>query len=479
MSSISGPLHSRHGKIYSIQTKLGSGASGNVYLVLNQETHSPSALKKSKNSSGSYIGRDIVMSLAADQIRHVVHSKDFVSKKTHYWMVMELVGPDAKKRVLQKNLLDTKSFVLVAKQGLELLADLKARGLVHSDIKPENLSVEKDNQLKLFDLGLMRFIGNITKEDFVGTRFYQAPEMLERNNLCGYPMDMWSLGCVLFELYTGEPLCQGDISQQLRVIEDQLREDGDLIANWKRRIFYAARSKQETARNAKTVIAILDGMLRLNPEIRVSPEQGIQHPVFQSDIGFELRLSIPFLNRTFARLYDATEHEQNQKKPLWSCDIGVKKPGMQFHHVERVHDGNYILEVVDENQTVLKSQRVNLSDNTALCLGRDREDIQTLPSRIAVRVENRVAKVAALSIFHGEKKGELAIFRAPLETAWELNSFLPSNFSGQYYLKLHDDGNSFGMSCHPIQSGDKIIVDLNDRGSPFCTVSSAGPSPVG
>lgn len=75
-------------------------------------------------------------------------------------------------------------------------------GYFHRDIKPENILV-KDNLLKLADFGSVRRIN--TKHpytEYISTRWYRAPECLLTDGYYSYPMDLWSIGCVMFEIIT-------------------------------------------------------------------------------------------------------------------------------------------------------------------------------------------------------------------------------------------------------------------------------------
>jgi len=101
-----------------------------------------------------------------------------------------------------------------AKQLLKALVFLEEREIIHCDLKPENiLIVDREKEtLKLVDFG-----SGCLKTDqaysYVQSRFYRAPEVILR---LGYSekVDIWSFGCILAELYTGEPLFPGNNEQE-------------------------------------------------------------------------------------------------------------------------------------------------------------------------------------------------------------------------------------------------------------------------
>jgi len=86
-------------------------------------------------------------------------------------------------------------------QITEALCHMLERKLMHRDIKPANVFVDKDGAVKLGDLGLGRIFSSQTLEtnSVVGTPYYMAPEVMNQSPYA-YPADIWSLGCVIYEL---------------------------------------------------------------------------------------------------------------------------------------------------------------------------------------------------------------------------------------------------------------------------------------
>ncbi|KAI3453012.1 hypothetical protein Pfo_009675 [Paulownia fortunei] len=96
-----------------------------------------------------------------------------------------------------------------AKQLFIALKHLKNCGVLHSDIKPDNMLVnEAKNVLKLCDFGNAMFAGKNEITPYLVSRFYRAPEII-LGLPYDHPMDIWSVGCCLFELYTGKVLFPG------------------------------------------------------------------------------------------------------------------------------------------------------------------------------------------------------------------------------------------------------------------------------
>lgn len=122
-------------------------------------------------------------------------------------------------------------------QLFRALRYMHAAGVVHRDLKPTNVLLNRDCELALADFGLARHIapgasrrssdagtdrrGQLTK--YVVTRWYRAPELLVQNHRYDSAVDMWSIGCILAELLGAKALFPGkDSLHQLRLIVERL-----------------------------------------------------------------------------------------------------------------------------------------------------------------------------------------------------------------------------------------------------------------
>jgi serine/threonine-protein kinase PRP4 len=119
------------------------------------------------------------------------------------------------KKFGKENGLNIKAVRVYAQQLLQALALLKKVNLIHSDIKPDNILVtENKNILKLCDLGSASDASENEITPYLVSRFYRAPEVI-----LGLPydfgIDMWSVGCTLYELYTGKILFPGRSNNQM------------------------------------------------------------------------------------------------------------------------------------------------------------------------------------------------------------------------------------------------------------------------
>ena len=102
---------------------------------------------------------------------------------------------------------------------VEGLQHLKEVGIVHCDLKPENILYTQNqirNEVKIIDLGSAYHIDKLDKPfEYVCTRYYRAPEVVLTRCRYSYPSDMWSLGCMVAELFTSIPLFPAKNARQL------------------------------------------------------------------------------------------------------------------------------------------------------------------------------------------------------------------------------------------------------------------------
>ncbi|PKA64882.1 Serine/threonine-protein kinase AFC3 [Apostasia shenzhenica] len=110
-----------------------------------------------------------------------------------------------------------------AKQLFIALKHLRNCGVLHCDIKPDNMLVnEAKNVLKLCDFGNAMFAGKNEITPYLVSRFYRAPEII-LGLPYDHPLDMWSVGCCLFELYTGKVLFPGPSNNDMLRLHMELK----------------------------------------------------------------------------------------------------------------------------------------------------------------------------------------------------------------------------------------------------------------
>ncbi|CAM9396076.1 unnamed protein product [Chrysoparadoxa australica] len=196
---------------------LGEGTYGVVYKARDKVTDEIVALKRIRlevedEGIPSTALREISL-LRELQHPNIVELKDCVQNEGKLYLIFEFVDRDLKKYVEScSGMLDpmlVKSYLYQICRGLEFC---HARGVMHRDLKPQNLLVSRDGKLKLADFGLARAfcppIRPLTHE--VVTLWYRAPEILLGSQTYAPPVDVWAVGTILCEMVTKRPLFPGD-----------------------------------------------------------------------------------------------------------------------------------------------------------------------------------------------------------------------------------------------------------------------------
>ncbi|MGK5729657.1 serine/threonine-protein kinase [Streptomyces sp. URMC 124] len=140
----------------------------------------------------------------------VVAVYDFGSWDGRFYLVMELVrGPSLAQELSSRGPLAPRRVARIAAQSAAGLAAAHRQGVVHRDIKPGNLMLDADDTLKIGDFGIARFVDETSAAltrvgQIVGTSTYLAPERA-LGRVAGPASDVYSLGCVLYQLLAGQP----------------------------------------------------------------------------------------------------------------------------------------------------------------------------------------------------------------------------------------------------------------------------------
>jgi serine/threonine protein kinase/Tfp pilus assembly protein PilF len=213
------PIGALFAKRYLVVADLGKGGMGRVYKVLDKELNEVIALKVLKPEIASdeqIIERFRNELKLARRISHknicgMYHlSKD--ESDTHY-ITMEFVpGEDLKTLIRRIGQLSLGKGIFIAKQICEGLAEAHRLGVVHRDLKPQNIMIDQEGHVRIMDFGIARSIqreGLTQADTIVGTAEYMAPEQVEGTEI-DHRTDIYSLGVVLFEMLTGQTPFQSE-----------------------------------------------------------------------------------------------------------------------------------------------------------------------------------------------------------------------------------------------------------------------------
>ncbi|QDT63911.1 serine/threonine protein kinase [Calycomorphotria hydatis] len=191
---------------------LGAGGAGTVFRGKNEETGEEAAVKLllPEHMENEEVSRRFVREIGVAQRvqhAHVVRYIDCAIDKGILYFAMELVPYGSLREVLRgANKLAWKDAAESAMHIAEALEAIHAEGIVHRDLKPENIYLSDDGRLKVGDFGLARD-DNASKltvsGQTVGSLRYMAPEQVRGEEHLDGRVDLYALGCLLFEMLAG------------------------------------------------------------------------------------------------------------------------------------------------------------------------------------------------------------------------------------------------------------------------------------
>uniref|UniRef100_A0A3Q1FAU2 mitogen-activated protein kinase n=1 Tax=Acanthochromis polyacanthus TaxID=80966 RepID=A0A3Q1FAU2_9TELE len=270
---------------YTTLRSIGSGAYGTVCSATDQKTKEKVAIKKLYRPFQSLIhAKRAYRELRL--LRHIRHENVSMSLALLFdchsslssYMVMPFVAQDLGHIMKKRRLTDR----VISYLFYQLLRGLK-------DLKPGNLAVSENCELKILDFGLARQTES-EMTGYVVTRWYRAPEVIFNWMHYSQTVDVWSAACILAEMITGQVLFPGhdSIDQLKRILRLTGTPDSSLVQKMqskdaqsyvrglppqKKKIFREVFQSMDD-----NAVDLLEGMLLLDPEMRLTATQGLSHP---------------------------------------------------------------------------------------------------------------------------------------------------------------------------------------------------------
>ncbi|XP_033833919.2 cyclin-dependent kinase 15 isoform X1 [Periophthalmus magnuspinnatus] len=283
--------------------KLGEGAYAEVYKGISRINGQLVALKVIRTSAQE--GVPFTAMREASLLKKLKHNNvvllhDIVQTDDTLTFVFEYVQTDLSQYMQQHpGGLHSHNVKLFSFQLLRGLSYVHKQKILHRDLKPQNLLISFRGELKLADFGLARSksVPCQTFSSEVVTLWYRPPEVLLGSTDYSSALDMWGAGCILVEMLQGAPAFPGlsDISEQLRKIFSVLGVPSEetwpgvsLLPNYSTECF--GRRDPRPLRSVWKRLGMLptktedlvQNLLRPNPRVRISAQDGLQYKYFSS-----------------------------------------------------------------------------------------------------------------------------------------------------------------------------------------------------
>ena len=226
---------------YALEMLVGSGGMADVYRAKDQlleRTVAVKILHQQYENDTEFIARFQREAKAAARITHpnIVNVYDVGVAEGRHYIVMEYVpGHTLKERIKEEGPVPATEALHIARQIAGALAQAHANNLVHCDIKPHNILVMPDGNVKVADFGIARAVTESTmtyNDNIMGSVHYFSPEQA-RGTIITPKSDVYSLGVVLYEMLTGRIPFDGNtaVSIARKHLEEEPQSVRSLVPN--------------------------------------------------------------------------------------------------------------------------------------------------------------------------------------------------------------------------------------------------------
>jgi len=327
-------------RTYSAQRVLGKGSFGVVYQAQIIETGEIVAIKSIRMQEKD---REVQILKELDGHPNIVSLRGaFLSTESggepKLNLVLEFLS-DTLHRVIkhynQKHKAMEHYYVkLYLYQLLRGLGFIHGRGIVHCDIKPQNLLLDGRTQtLKLCDFGTAkRMVFGEQNRPYVCSRYYRAPELILGSTSYTTSVDLWSAGCVFAEMLLGQPIFTGKdgINQLVEIIKvigtptpEELRAMNPNYPEYKFEPKIAAHPWEKVFRGwtPKEANELADLLLRYDPQSRLPPLQSLMHRFFD-ELRIEGTHNVGLFNFRPDELWWCPPRDRERLIPRW-CQRGA------------------------------------------------------------------------------------------------------------------------------------------------------------
>ncbi|CAD8122529.1 unnamed protein product [Paramecium sonneborni] len=295
-------------QMFTIQKLLGKGSYGCVFSAIDVQTKEQVAIKKifrafRNQTDAQRTFREVCFLHQLFDHDNIIRLRKVIKSQNpnDLYLIFDFMEADLY-MAIRKKVLQPIHFQYIIYQILIALKYLHSGGLIHRDLKPSNILINRHSIIKLTDFGLARSVQELDETiqimtENVATKSYRAPEVLLGSRNYSYPVDMWSVGCILWEMINNKVLFQRGNQNIIKNIIEFLGipNENDILSfqtqhsnDIKR---YISQISEDQTNQFQKIFDQIDPQdplasaydfiqkcLRYNPNMRMTAEEALEHP---------------------------------------------------------------------------------------------------------------------------------------------------------------------------------------------------------
>ncbi|KAI5290004.1 signal transducing kinase of the PAK [Ascosphaera aggregata] len=250
-------------KMYRSLQKIGQGASGGVFTAYENGTNRCVAIKQmdlAVQPKKDLIINEILV-MKESKHRNIVNYIESHVRDGVLWVVMEYMEGGSLTDVVTYSMMAESQIASVCRETLHGLSHLHSKGIIHRDIKSDNVLLSMDGNIKLTDFGFCAQINdsnNNKRNTMVGTPYWMAPEIV-KHQAYDHKVDVWSLGIMAIEMVDGEPPYLTEVPLRALFLitmngSPQPKEGGNLSADFHEFLAWALKVEPEKRATAEELL---------------------------------------------------------------------------------------------------------------------------------------------------------------------------------------------------------------------------------
>ena len=343
---------------YKIIKEIGKGASGRVVQVLNKNDNKYYAIKvipikEEMKNKIKFLQKEAEI-LSKFNCNNIVKYYDSSKDNDNIYILMEFCGGNNLRNFIDKNMNEhilIKEHILknIIKQICIGIKEIHDKKIIHRDLKPENIFINENMIIKLGDFGISKQFDSYKTHALTkyraGTDYYIAPEIL-KEGLYNEKCDIWSLGCIIYELFTLNAYYSDKFLDEIKKIDSNIYNN-----KWQILIDSLLEKDYKKRFDINQVIQFLENELniKINHKNKIIGEIYIK----KEDVGKDIRIFNSFENRKREGGWYVSNDDlkyKNEKEIKENVEIKINGKKIEFTYKYKFKkEGKYAIEYFFKN----------------------------------------------------------------------------------------------------------------------------------